>query len=78
MDSSATGSVGCAEVWTTTAWKDLLPELSREEQQRLQNRGLSGRDRRRLKGRIRQAAPPPSPPSSMALRAERYLDCNIL
>ncbi|CAL5046265.1 unnamed protein product [Urochloa decumbens] len=72
MDSSATRLGGSAE-WAAPALKDLLPELSHEEQLRLQNRGLGNRDRRKLKGRIKKE--PPSPPSSsMALRTEGERD----
>ncbi|CAL5044334.1 unnamed protein product [Urochloa decumbens] len=72
MDSSATRLGGSAE-WAAPALKDLLPELSHEEQLRLQNRGLGNRDRRKLKGRIKKE--PLSPPSSsMALRTEGERD----
>ncbi|RLN11992.1 hypothetical protein C2845_PM09G04140 [Panicum miliaceum] len=75
MDSSATELGGCAE-WAAPALKDLLPELSREEQLRLQNRGFSGRDRRKLKGRIRTEDSPPS--FSMARRTEGERDAFLI
>nr|CAB3469722.1 unnamed protein product [Digitaria exilis] len=71
MDSHslATGSGVCSE-WAAPALKDLLPELSLEEQQRLENRGFRYRGRRKLKGRVNKA--PPSPPPSMAQRIEGH------
>ncbi|CAN6202382.1 unnamed protein product [Urochloa humidicola] len=74
MDSSATRLGGSAE-WAAPALKDLLPELSREEQLRLQNRGLGNRDMRKLKGR---KAPPSPPPFSMAPRTERERDALLI
>ncbi|CAN6172695.1 unnamed protein product [Urochloa humidicola] len=76
MDSSATRLGGSAE-WAAPALKDLLLELSREEQLRLQNRGLGNRDRRKLKARIIKA--PLSPPSfSTARRTEGQRDALLI
>ena len=68
------GLGGCAE-WAAPALKDLLPELSREEQLWLQDPGFSVRNRRKLKGRIRTEASPPS--FSMAHRTEEYVTYTI-
>jgi len=76
MDSSAAGLGGCAEWAPAPALKDLLPELSREEQLRLQNRGFSGRDRRKRKGRITTEASPPS--FSMAHPTEEERDAFLI
>lgn len=72
MDSSATGFRGLAE-WAAPALKDLLPDLSREEQLWLENGSLpAGRGRKGRRRITKQKHLPELPPSIPAERTEGW------
>jgi len=76
MDSSATGFRGRIE-WAAPALKDLLPDLSRDEQLRLENGGQADGRRHKHKGRQR-IIKQDEQLMSMALRTEGYANYTLL